>query len=191
AFIGHVVGKYVLRKDGAEIKFCIDASDPGDIQQTDLLEWSDLYFKTNYWPNRKYPSKVVPLANVNPLVLSRRGELRALRTQAAEWDLLAFFRVWGNVEHNLALFESLARLKCRTKLLAYLISANPTAESSRLEKAGVPWTTNPLPLNTVWDWAARSRLNLVRHGVDDCVPWRLTEILAMGHCPVLDYPVNT
>jgi hypothetical protein len=60
-----------------------------------------------------------------------------------------------------------------------------------LEKAGIAWTTHPMPLKELWSLAARSRLNIVRHGVDDCIPWRMTDIMAMGHCPVLDYRART
>lgn len=189
--VEHAVGKYVLRTAGRETKICIDAGDPGQVTRPELLAWSDLYFKTNYWPTLDYPAKVIPLANLNPLVLEKRNELRALRTVEPEWDLFGFFRVWGRVEHNLALFEALAKLKCRKKLIAYLISADYQGEAERMEKAGISWTTQPMPLKELWDLAARSRLNIVRHGVDDCIPWRMTDMLAMGHCPVLDYPART
>lgn len=48
-----------------------------------------------------------------------------------------------------------------------------------------------MPLKRLWSLAARSKLNIVRHGVDDCIPWRMTDIMAMGHCPVLDYRSRT
>jgi hypothetical protein len=191
ALVDHSVGKYVYHSSGAETRICIDAEDSGAIELPDLLEWSDLYFKTNYWPDREYPPKVVPLANVNPLVFPRREELRGYRNCEAEWDLFGFFRVWGRIDHNLALFEALAQLPCRKKLVAYIISDDYGAEVARLEKAGVAWTTRPMPLKKLWSLAARSRLNIVRHGTKDCIPWRMTDIMAMGHCPVLDYRART
>ena len=187
----HVVGRYVYHRPGSDIRICIDAEDSGAIEQPDLLEWSDVYFKTNYWPDRPYSSKVLPLANVNPLVLTRQEELRAFRASEPEWDVFGFFRVWGRIDHNLALFEALAQLKRRTKLIAYLISADYKGEAARLEKAGVAWTRRPMPLRKLWSFAARSRLNIIRHGVADCIPWRMTDIMAMGHCPVLDYDAKT
>ncbi len=189
--IDHVVGKYVYRNSEAELNLCIDAEDSGDIKRPELLEWSDLYFKTNYWPDRVYGPKVVPLANVNPLVLTRAETLRNYRNCQVESDLFGFFRVWGRIEHNLALFEALAQLKCKKRLLAYIISSDYGPEVARLEKAGIEWTTRPLPLEELWKRAAQSRLNIVRHGMDDCVPWRMTDIMAMGHCPVLDYGAKT
>ena len=188
---GHTIGQYLYYRDGARVRMCIDAEDNGEIRIPEFLAWSDLYFKTNYWPDRAYPSKVTPLANVNPRVLPRLAELRQYRKTPADFDVFAFFRVWGRIDHNLALFESLARLRCRKKLLAYLISADRAGEIERLEKAGVCWTTRSIPLEELWDLAARSRLNIVRHGVEDCIPWRMTDMLAMGHCPVLDYRART
>jgi hypothetical protein len=189
--VEHTVGKYVYSDSGTEIKICIDADDSGAIKLPGLLDWSDLYFKTNYWPDREYHPKVLPLANVNPLVLTRQAELRSHRSCEFEWDLFGFFRVWGRIEHNIALFEALAQLGSRTKLIAYLISADSATEAARLEKAGVACITHPMPLKNLWSLAARSRLNIVRHGVEDCIPWRMTDIMAMGHCPVLDYKART
>lgn len=188
---GNAVGQYTYTGPAGQVKFCIDAEDSGDLAHPDLLEWSDLYFKTNYWPARTYPSKVRPLANVNPLVLWRSAELRALRNVEPEWDVFGFFRIWGRIDHNLALFEALACLKCRTKLIGYIISADYKGEAARLEKAGISWIRHPMPLSELWQTAAKSRLNIVRHGVEDCIPWRMTDMLAMGHCPVLDYSART
>lgn len=188
--IAHREGRYIYHGSGAELRICVDAEDSGDILP-DPLEWSDLYFKTNYWPDREYHPKVVPLANVNPLVLDRQAELRGYRNCETDLDLFGFFRVWGRIDHNLALFEALAGLNCRKKLMGYIISADYGPEVARLEKAGIAWTTRPMPLKELWSLAARSRLNIVRLGVDDCIPWRMTDIMAMGHCPVLDHKART
>ena len=193
----HALGTYVFHSGKGDVKVCVDAQDSGDIEHKQVLEWSDIYFKTNFWPTREYPRKVMPMANLNPLVLSQMKFLREARNTPKEWDLFAFFRVWGGtdevegVEHNLALFETLARVKCKKKLLAFLVSGDIRAAAARLEKAGVPWTTEWMPLPELWDLAARSRLNVVRHGMHQCIPWRMTDILAMGGCPVLDYAATT
>jgi hypothetical protein len=191
AVVDHAVGKYVYHGAGKELKICVDAEDAGEIKRPELLEWSDLYFKTNYWPDREYDEKVLPLANVNPLVLTRREELRDYRNCEFDWDLFGFFRVWGRIEHNIALFEALAQVKCKKKLIAYIVSQDYASELDRLEKAGIAVTMSPISLKTLWNLAARSKLNIVRHGVEDCIPWRMTDIMAMGHCPVLDYRART
>ena len=193
----HALGAYVLSSDGAAVNVAIDAFDSGEIQSDEMLKWCDVYFKTNYWPTRTYPAKVLPIANVNPDVLPHLSYLREARKADKEWDLCAFFRVWGGsdelqgIEHNLAIFEALARVKCRKYLLASVVSGDVRATTARLEKAGVPWTTAWVPRSEVWRIASHSRLNVVRHGMHECIPWRMTEILAMGGCPVLDYASTT
>jgi hypothetical protein len=192
-----VLGTYVFHGYGRAITICIDSADSGEICYPDALQGAHLYFKTNYWPTRTYPAKVLPIANLNPLVLGRMKHLQRARNAEKEWDLFGFFRVWGGtdevegVEHNLALFETLARLRCKKKLLAFLVSGDIRSAAARLEKAGVPWTTKWMPIRDLWDLAARSRLNIVRHGMHECIPWRMTDILAMGGCPVLDYAATT
>jgi hypothetical protein len=37
---------------------------------------------------------------------------------------------------------------------------------------------------------ARSRLNILRLGVHDCIPWRMAGSLAVGSCVVLDQPLR-
>ena len=193
----HCLGSYIFHRGRDRVKVAVDAFDSGEILGLPQLEWADIYFKTNYWPTRSYPSKVLPMANLNPEVLTRLDYLRAARNSEKEWDLFGFFRVWGGsnelegVEHNLALFEALAGVKCKKKLLAFLVCGDSAAAVARLEKAGVPYITTWVPQAEVWRTAARSRLNIVRHGMHQCIPWRMTETLAMGGCPVLDYAATT
>jgi glycosyltransferase involved in cell wall biosynthesis len=193
----HAVGQYVFREKGATLNICIDAHDSRLVMKPDFLEWSDIYYKTNFWPTEVYPAKVTPIANLNPSVLNHQTLLRHYRDQKKELDLYACIRVWGGtdelegVEHNLRLLEVLARVKCRKKLLAYLVAGNKEAAIKRLEKAGIPWTTEWTPQAELWSDAANSRLNIVRHGMHQCIPWRMTDIMAMGGCPVLDYAATT
>lgn len=193
----NAVGSYIFHQGERAVRVCIDAFDSGSVMRPDLLAWSDLYFKANYWPDRTYPAKVTPMAFLNPSVLSKQGVLIESRKAQKDLDLFASFRVWGGtdetegVEHNLALFEALARVKCRKKLLAFLLTGDIGAAAKRLDKAGVPWTTQWVPQAELWSLLSRSRLNIVRHGMHHCVPWRMAEVLAMGGCAVLDYAATT
>ena len=191
------VGCYQFYQDSRELRVSIDAHDTGLVARPDLLEWCDLYLKANFWPDLVYSPKVAPIAFLNPSVLEKQAQLKNLRNTKKELDLFVFFRVWGGpneiegVEHNLRLLETLARVKCRKKLLAYLLTGEIRTAVARLEKAGVPWTTKWVPQAELWRLAAKSTLNIVRHGMHQCVPWRMAEILAMGGCPVLDYSATT
>jgi hypothetical protein len=193
----HPVGQYVFRFHGFDMKIAIDSNDPGTILRPDLLSESDIYFKTNYRLDIDYPSKVHALPNANPLVLRHLELARALRSTPRDYDLFAFFRVRGGkdelegIEHNIALFEILGRVNCKKQLTAYVVTGDVTAISRRLERAGVACRTEPMPLNELWGKGSRARLHIVRHGMHDCVPWRMMDVLAQGGCPVLDFPIST
>jgi hypothetical protein len=179
------------------MKVALDSTDQGAIARPDLLNKSDIYFKTNYRRDIDYPSKVRPLPNANPLVLRHLHLARSLRSSPQDYDLFAFFRVWGGkndfdgVEHNIALFELLAQVHCKKQLIAYIVCGDVDAISRRLERCGVTCRTDPMPLNELWTRGSRARLHIVRHGMHDCVPWRMTDVLAWGGCPVMDFPMST
>lgn len=191
------VGTYTALTDGGkQLVFCVDAHDGRYVYQQ-MLDPADLYFKTNYWPSHTYPEKVEPLPNLNPLVGSDLQYFRSFRDTPKSLDLFAFFRIWGGddevsgIEHNLNLIESLARVPCKKFLCAYLVAGDVERISKRLEAQGIEWTTEPLPYKKLWAQVASSRLNIVRLGMHECIPWRMTDVLAMGGCPVIDYGPRT
>jgi hypothetical protein len=192
------VGQYTFRfMSGREITACIDSSDLGDDLDPSLLAENDVYFKTNYWIGRDYDHKTVPMYNCNPLVLRHLGLLREMRLRPARYDLCLVVRVWGGrdevegVEHCVRLLEAVARAPGRKFLLAYLVAGDTKALAARLSKIGIPSTTTPVPLKDLWSIAAQSRINIIRLGMHHCVPWRMTDLLALGACPVLDQPPKT
>jgi hypothetical protein len=196
-FFHPLVGQYQFRFDGVQARICLDASDSGDICSPELLEQSDLYLKTNYWKARRYDSRVIPFYNGNPLILPHIGRLRSMRPRPAEFDFCFVVRVWGGrdevegVEHNIRLLEAAARAPGRKFLLAYLVAGDTAALGERLRKQGITCSTTPLRLKELWRIAAASRLNIIRLGMHACVPWRMTDMLALGACPVLDQPPLT
>jgi hypothetical protein len=187
------VGQYLVQDgDGRRHRVCIDSCDYGNLPREELVAWSEVYFKTNFWPSRSYPDRVLPMVNCSPQVLPRLESLRALRTTAKEFDVCFLVRAWGGrdglegVEHNLRLAEAVARLGTRTFVHAYLVSGDVEAQARRLERAGVAWSRHPMSMEAYWSIAARSRLCVVRLGMHDCIPWGLTGAFAIGACPVLD-----
>ena len=192
------VGQYLYRgKDGGERKICIDAADSGNITSPELLEWSDIYFKSNFWKDRDYPSKVRPMYNANPYILGKLPMLRSLRATEKLYDLCFIVRVWGGtnetegVEHNVRLIEAVSKADCRKFLYAYLVAGDIKHYAKRLDEHGIPWSTEPMPLERLWDVSAQSRLSVIRLGMHYCVPWRMADTLAMGGSPVLDSPPFT
>jgi hypothetical protein len=177
---------------GARARVCIQSDDEGSRLDPWILAWSDVTFKTNYWPALSYPSKVVPAVNGDPLVIPRLSRLRAYRALPKRYDVCMVVRVWGGsdevegVEHNLRLVEAVARARCSKYLYAYLVAGDIDAARRRLARAGVPCGVHPLPAEELWRASAASRLNVVRLGMHYCIPWRVTGALAIGSAMVLD-----
>jgi hypothetical protein len=192
-----IVGQYTFEINGRESKICIDMADSGDITSESLQQWSDIYFKANYWKKKRYPSNVKPIYYPNPLILNRLEKLRSYRRSSKKYDLSFVVRVWGGVkesegvEHNLRLLEEIAKLRCRKFVYAYLVTGKIDAIANRLSKQGIPCGTKPINLYDLWQITAQSDLTIMRLGMHYCIPWRMTDILAMGGCPVFDTEPHT
>jgi hypothetical protein len=188
-------GQYLIAAaaSGREYKICIDSSDYGELRNKDLVVWSDIYFKTNFWPSLRYPSHVAPMVNGDPMVMPQLDTFRSYRNMEKQYDLCFIVRVWGGtrdvsegVEHNIRLLEAVARAHCRKFLFAYLVAGDIKEYGRRLTAQGIPWSTEPMPAKDLWKVTAQSRLNIIRLGMHYCIPWRLTGALALGSCVVLD-----
>lgn len=184
-------------RTGERLRLVVDAQDGGEVADPALLASCDVYAKSNYRPAIGYPDRVVPVCNGNPLVLPHLAELSRLRRSPPVRDLCFVVRVWGGrdeaagVEHNLRLLEAVNRVDCRKYLLAYLVAGDLGGQEARLRKQGIPTTRTPIPLKTLWEISASSRINVIRLGMHNCVPWRFMDLLAMGACVALDQPPQT
>jgi hypothetical protein len=185
-------GQYVITTpQGCIHGVCIDTADSHEIQSPQLCEWSNVYFKTNFWPSAAYPTNVLPLVNADPLVLGNLEQFRSSRSASKEFDVCAVIRIWEGegVEHNIRLLKAIANAKCDKFVLAVLFPGEGDDHILRyLSRARVPTTTRGLKPPDLWRKTASSTLNVVRLGVHYCVPWRMTGSLATGSCVVLDRP---
>jgi hypothetical protein len=185
-------GRYIAKLEGAEVRFAIDGRDPGVVEEDETLAWSDVFFKANWWPSLEYHRKVRPLINGNGFLGSRRiAQLRALRHRPKDIDVCFVSNVWGGREHNVRLFEQLARLDARTELLAVLPpwgfdQAETDALRLRLRAAHVPTSERQISLDNLTDLLARSKIVFFRAGKHMCLPWRTLDLLALGSCIVFD-----
>lgn len=193
-----IIGKFLITtSDGSVRKICVDVHDSGEISSPEALSWSDIYFKTSYLQQREYPTKVFPLYQASFLLIGRLALLRSLREVKKTYDLCFTTRVWGGtndvegIEHNLRLLESLAKARCTKYLRAYLIAGDKHAYAKRLDRSGIPWSYEPLPLANHLDVLASSKLNIHRLGMHNSITWRMSELLCMGACPVLDQHPHT
>jgi hypothetical protein len=179
------------------VKLFLDAQARGEIPEDAHLENCDVYAKSNYRYDALYPSPVVPLCTGNPLILPHLSGLRDLRERPPEYDLCFVVRVWGGrneddgVEHNLRLLEAVNKARCRKRVLAYLVAGNVDRQESRLAAQGIETTREPVSLRRLWEISASARMNLIRLGMHNCIPWRFIDLLAMGACPVFDQSPQT
>ncbi|MEI8287842.1 MAG: hypothetical protein WCH99_00095 [Verrucomicrobiota bacterium] len=191
------VGQYVFwLRNGAQVKVAIDAHDHRNIRSPEILDWADLYFKSNRWPAMHYDPKVRPIVNGNgDLTDEKIRFLTGLRQAEKVYDFVFVSRIWGggdaNVEHNLRLFEKLARVRANRKLLAIFIGFDPAdpeflAHRRRLEQAGVDWTFEHMDYRQLMLLSAQARCTVVRAGISLCIPWRMQDMLCLGACVVLD-----
>jgi hypothetical protein len=182
----------VTTEGGRQVRVCVNAADDGALVNEQILDWTDVYFKTNYWPTIVYPPKVQPLVNADPLVIAQLDALRRYRLAPKEYDVCMVVRIWGGkdevegVEHNLRLIEAVARARCTKFLYAYLVAGDVAAVARRLERQRIPCGTDPVPPARLWQVSGASRLNVVRLGMHHCIPWRVTGALAIGSGLVLD-----
>lgn len=191
------VGQYIFHlKSGCKIKVAIDAHDHRDIRSKAIHDWCDIYFKSNRWPSIDYSPKVLPIPTGNAgITLENCRFLRGLRGLKKEFDLLFVGRIWAggdaNVEHNLRLFESLAKVKCKSKLQAVVFGFDKKSEdylniTRRLDIAGVKWTENQISYEELMSLSAISKLVVIRAGISGCIAWRMVDMLGMGACLLLD-----
>ena len=193
-----LVGEYSFSLNPSpSVKLCIDAHDSGTINSPSLLEKCDVYLKTNYWKGVDYHPRVRPFYVCNPTVLPHLAELRAMRDQHPVFDLSFIVRVWGGptgvegIEHCMRLLEAVAKVRANKFILAELMIGDTAAQARRLHRSGIPTTTSRIDLQRLWQVTARSRLNISRLGNHHCMSWRMTDLLALGACVVLDQHPKT
>lgn len=184
---GHI-GKYVLETKGKKINFVIDAHDAGELRAPELLDWAEVYFKSNYWPIKSYPQKVKPLVNCNPLLIEGNilNKLRALRDSPKKWDIVFVAKIWGGAEHNIRLFEELSKVSGKKYLYAIISPRIDRKYTKRLERAKVPFGTKSIPVNEFHKLLSSAKLVIYRAGKYNCISWRMLDLLAMGACMVTD-----
>ena len=193
-----LVGEYTFSlTNGQSIRLCIDSHDSGEISSPALWAATDVYLKTNYWMGTEYDKRVVPFFNCNPTVIPYLKKLKAMRSYTPQYDICFIVRVWGGKhevegsEHCMRLLEAVAQMRGNKFLLAYLVLGDTNTQARRLRDKGIPTTTEPIPPKRLWEITAQSRLNIIRLGMHQCIPWRISDLFALGACPVLDQAPKT
>ena len=200
------VGRYSIDIDSKRFKVAIDVSDGRSIRDKEALEWCDIYFKSNKWGNLEYPAKVYPLCNGNSLLdFKKIDTIKIHRKTEKKVDLIYMSKIWSRtdcfveniIEHQIRVFEVLADLGC-TKFLRAIIPNifinRMTEYLKRLDVAGVEWTSGWGDINSqvFWRKLAEAKIVFQRSGNHQCISWRMTDLLCMGACIVMDnspYPL--
>jgi hypothetical protein len=182
------VGRYAFDTGTRRVRVAIDPHDNRKIASQAALDWCDVYFKANKWVSEKYPAKVLPIVNGNGVHSTGTLEfLRTLRGAPKDYDLVFISRLGAGIEHNIRLFESLARLPGRKRLVAILYPQFGQQQyAAALERAGVTCLTRNIEPLDLWTTLARARVNFLRLGAKFCIPWRMIDFLAMGSAIVID-----
>jgi len=188
------VGQYIWKDSSQKtVRFAIDAHDKKEIVSPQALEWCDIYFKANLWPSHSYSNKVKPVVNGNGwLDQGNLDRLRELRSSPKEYDLVYITNIMGGRrEHDVRIFENLARFKGKKYLRASFPtrsydSSNLLEFQNRLDKAEVPWSFETFDIHELWKLIASSRLLLVREGKYRCLTWRILDLLCMGSFLIME-----
>ena len=81
--------RYQYSQGSGTVTFAIDASDGPDLEMPELSESVEIYFKANYWPQRRYPKNVYPIVNGNGMLSEARlRQLFLLRGRKKTYDVV-------------------------------------------------------------------------------------------------------
>lgn len=196
------IGRYHFIFGGIKLKVAIDTADGRHLHDAHILDWSDIYFKCNAWPQVDYPDKVVSVINGNGTLSPQKiAQLKSLRNHKKNYDLVYWSRIWAapgstpennGVEHNVRIFEALAKVQGHKNLLAVFPEEMdcPSLQEyrDRLDAAGVKWQNGwqEIDSDMLWNSLASAHVNFLRPGNHLCVSWRMVDLLCMGACVMLD-----
>lgn len=196
------IGRYHFVFGDTKVKVAIDTADGRNLHDEGILDWSDIYFKCNAWHQVDYPAKVVSLINGNGTLSPKKIErLKALRDHKKDYDLVYWSRIWAapgstpennGVEHNIRIFEALAKVEGRSNLLAVfpeeMECSSLQGYRDRLDAVGVKWQNGwqQIDSDMLWNSLASAHVNFLRPGNHLCVSWRMVDLLCMGACVMLD-----
>lgn len=193
------VGRYSVDIDSNRIKVVIDDADGRGIRDEEALNWCDIYFKANKWSDREYPEKVYPIVNGNgKLDLNKIKLIKDHRNTEKKIELVYMSKLWSRpdcfeniIEHQVRVFELLAGLDCTKHLRAIVTKKSEndlTKYLKRLDAAGVEWSYSwgNITSAVFWKNLAEAKIVFQRSGNHHCISWRMTDLLCMGACIVMD-----
>lgn len=193
------VGRYYIDMGSKRLKVVIDDADGRGIPDKEALDWCDIYFKANKWPDLAYPKKVYPIVNGNGRLDFNKIELiKKHRDTEKKIELVYMSKLWERpdffeniMEHQIRVFETLGKLDCTKNLKAIVFRSSQNSLAKylgRLDAAGVEWSYSwgNITSDVFWKNLAEAKIVFQRSGNHHCISWRMTDLLCMGACIVMD-----
>lgn len=149
-----------------------------------------VYFKANFSPRSTYPANVVPSLNGTTL---KRVNVPPPESVPRPFDIVCISSVTGGFHHKIALFEALAALPVRHKLVLKLASPEQVARfATRLQRQGIEVVTKTIPYRQWLAWNKQGRWCVLTRGKHDCLSFKMLDYCSIGAAVVADYtPTST
>lgn len=167
-------------------KYLIDIYDKKELAH-DPAQFA-LYFKANFSPAAHYPPNVRPCFSGTTL---KRANVPP-RQRARPYDLVFISSVSGGRHHKAALFEALASLPLRSKLVAKMVTPQDMEQwGSFLSNLGVEVVTATWPYRRWLSWNKLGRWCVLTRGKHDCLSFKMLDYCSIGAAVVADYAPTT
>lgn len=164
--------------------YLIDVSDHKTLQESPASY--TLYFKANYSSQQGYPDNVRP--SVNGTTLTRANVPQGLDTDYP-YDIVWVTGIGGGRPHKVALFEAIAALPLKTKLVARMISSEDYARwGDPLRMAGVELWRDNVPYREWLEMNKQGRWCVLGRGKHDCLSFKMIDYCSIGAAVMADYP---
>ncbi|MBI4022148.1 MAG: hypothetical protein HY372_02230 [Candidatus Andersenbacteria bacterium] len=164
----------------------IDVYDRKETQHNPADYW--LYFKANFSPAAHYLDNVRPCFSGTTLKRANKPVL----AQAKPYDIVFMSSISGGRHHKVALFEALASLPLRSRLVVKMVTPHDTAQwGTYLRSLGVEVITETWPYRVWLDWQKKGRWCVLTRGKHDCLSFKMMDYCSLGAAVLADYAPTT
>ncbi|HLD25482.1 MAG TPA: hypothetical protein VJC05_00370 [Candidatus Andersenbacteria bacterium] len=159
----------------------IDVHDKKELQ-FDAVDYF-LYFKANFSSTAQYPPNVRRCWNGTTL---KRANVPP--QHAPDFDLIFISSITGGRHHKIALYEVLAALPLKKKLVIKMWGPDDVRQwGDYLTKRGIEVITGTWPYTTWLEWQKRGRWCVLTRGKHDCLSFKMIDYMSIGAAVVADY----
>src|SRR3989344_1720666 len=158
-----------------------------DVHDKKELQWDPapyfIYFKANFSPELNYPENVRLCWNGTTL---KRENVPG--DTPKDFDLVFISSITGGRHHKVALYEALADLPLKQKLVLKLLTDDDEERwGDYVRQRGVETATETWPYREWLAWQKRSRWCVLTRGKHDCLSFKMLDYMSIGAAVVADY----